>query len=170
MNHFFPLLTAATALLLSAAQGSAQDITEISRETQNLKSDRFWICTIGDSKAAMTAIRLESITSVSKHTYNIGTQTIREVTIDTTGNNSVRIYCLNTNQQANRYAERAKNARQLLDGKTGGAANYPSKKFPEGTYSHNIEFQVDSVDDLEKIYNSVMKAVISNKGCNFKLK
>lgn len=170
MNHFFSLLTATAALLFTATHGSAQDITEISRETQNLKSDRFWICTIGDSKAAMTAIRLDSITSVSKHTYNIGAQTIREVTIDTTGNNSVRIYCLNANQQANRYAERAKNARQMLDSKTGAAANYPSKKFPEGTYSHNIEFQVDSVDDLEKIYNSVMKAVISNKGCNFKLK
>ncbi len=170
MNRFFTIITVVSALLLSATQGSAEDISEISKENQNLKSDRFWICSIGDSKAAMTAVRLESITSVSKHTYNVSGQVIREVTIDTTGNNSVRIYCMNANQQLNRYAERAKNARQMLDSKTGAAANYPSKKFPEGTYSHNVEFQVDSVDDLEKVYNSVMKAVISNKGCNFKLK
>lgn len=170
MNRFFTITTVVTALLISATQGSAQDISEIIKETQNLKSDRFWICSIGDSKAAMTAVRLESITSVSKHTYNVSGQVIREVTIDTTGNNSVRIYCMNSNQQLNRYAERAKNARQILDSKTGSAADYPTKKFPEGTYSHNIEFQVDSLNDLEKVYNSVMKAVISNKGCNFKLK
>ena len=170
MNRFFTIITAATTLLLGAPHVTAQDISEISKETQNLRSDQFWIATIGDSKAAMTAVRLSSITSVSKHTYNVAGQVIREVTIDTTGNNSVRIYCMNTNPQLNRYAERAKNTRQMIDSKTGGATNYPSKKFPEGTYSHNVEFQVDSVDDLEKIYNSVMKAVISNKGCNFKLK
>ena len=169
MNNFFAILTSA-ALLLGATQVSAQDVSEISKETQNLRSDRFWICTIGDAKTAMTAVRLDSITSVSKHTYNVAGQVIREVTIDTTGNNSIRIYCTKTNQQLNQYAERAKNTRQMLDNKTGGALSYPSKSFPEGTYSHNIEFQVDSVDDLEKIYNSVMKAVISNKGSNFKLK
>ncbi len=169
MKHIFTIIVAVAALVLSATQATAQNIADISKETQNLKSDKFWICTIGDSKAAMTAIRLDTITSVSKHTYNIGTQTVREVTIDTTGNNSIRIYCLNVNQIANRYAERAKNTREMLNNKTGGVADYPSKKFPEGTYSHNIEFQVDSTDDLEKIYNSVMKAVISNRGCNFKL-
>jgi ribosomal protein L2 len=106
---------------------------------------------------------------VSKHTYNVGTQTVREVTIDTIGNNSIRIYCMNVNEQQQRFKERLSNTRELIDSKTGNATKLPNKKFPEGTYSHNIEYQVEDVATLDKIYDSVMNAIIKNRGCTLRV-
>ncbi len=148
-----------TALLLGSLAMAEQSAT----------CPRFWTCTIKDPKVARVAVRLENITSVALHTYNIGPQTIREVTIDTTGNNSIRIYCLNVNDTSKRMASRTQNTRDLIDSKTGGATKHPSKKFPEGTYSHNVEYQVESVKDIEKIYDSVIKAVFSNRGEDIKI-
>ncbi len=168
MKHVF-VTAVATTLLLGAMHATAACTTP--PPSQNvMKSDKFWTCIIGDAKVATISVRLDTVTSVAMHTYNIAAQTVREVTIDTTGNNSIRIYCLNTNSAAARYADRVKNTRDLVDSKTGGAAKYPSKKFPEGTYSHNIEYQVESVKDLEGIYESVIKAVFSNRGAVIEVK
>ncbi len=161
MKHIFPTAVAA-ALLLGAMQVTAGCTTP--PPNQNRKSDKFWTCIIDNEKVAAVNVRLENITSVSMHTYNIGPQTVREVTIDTTGNNSIRLYCTNVNSTTARYAERVKNTRSLVEGKTGGATKFPSKTFPEGTYSHNVEYQLESVKDLEEVYESIMTAVFLNKG------
>ncbi|MDO5469800.1 MAG: hypothetical protein Q4F38_00745 [Akkermansia sp.] len=150
--------TAASALLLSAAPAQAQE-----------QNHKFWICIFGCPKTATTCVRLDAITSVSKHTYNVGSQTVREVTIDTTGNNSIRIYCMNVNEQQQRYKDRLSNTRELMDSKTGRNSKLPTKKFPEGTYSHNVEYQVEEVTVLDKIYDSVMNAIMKNKGCTLKV-
>ena len=167
--------TAIGALLLTATPAQAQEQTQDRLNLNNAQKGehpvnyKFWVCIFGNAKTAVTSVRLDTISSVSKHTYNVGTQTVREVTIDTIGNNSIRIYCMNVNEQQQRFKERLSNTRELIDSKTGNATKLPNKKFPEGTYSHNIEYQVENVETLDKIYESVINAVIKNKGCTLKV-
>lgn len=132
-------------------------------------SDKFWVCIIGCPNTAMTTVRISAITSVNKHTYNVGNQLVKEVTIDTTGNNSIRIYCTNTNSQQKQYKDRLSNTRKLIESKTGNNSDLPTKSFPEGTYSHNVEYQVEKPDTLDKIYESVIKAISTNKGTTLKV-
>lgn len=162
MKHFFPTLSLAATSLSCALLAPMSAMAE----EQDLPNagNAYWVCVFGCPKTAVTTVRLSSITSVSKHTYNVGGQTVREVTIDTTGNNSIRIYCMNVNEQQQKQKSRLSNTRQLIDSKTGHNSKLPTKKFPEGTYSHNVEYQVEEVEILDKIYNSVIKAISSNKG------
>lgn len=132
-------------------------------------SDKFWVCIIGCPNTAMTTVRISAITSVNKHTYNVGNQLVKEVTIDTTGNNSIRIYCTNLNSRQNQIKARMNNTRMLVESKTGNNSDLPTKSFPEGTYSHNVEYQVEKPDTLDKIYDSVIKAISSNKGATLKV-
>lgn len=163
MKRYFSTLSLAVAALCSPV---FFPMSATAAEDENLPNagNNFWVCVFGCPKTAVTTVRISNITSVSKHTYNVGNQTVREVTIDTVGNNSIRIYCLNVNAQQQKYKERLSNTRQLIDSKTGNNSKLPTKAFPEGTYSHNVEYQVESVEILDKIYNSVIKAISSNKG------
>ena len=163
--------TAVGALLLTATPAQAQDRLNLNnaQNGEQAVNYKFWVCIIGNAKTAVTSVRLDTIASVSKHTYNVGAQTVREVTIDTTGNNSIRIYCMNVNEQQQRYKERLSNTRELIDSKTGNASKIPTKAFPDGTYSHNVEYQVEDVATLDKIYDSVINAIIKNKGCTLKV-
>ncbi|MBE6418432.1 MAG: hypothetical protein E7033_08230 [Akkermansiaceae bacterium] len=130
---------------------------------------KFWVCIVGCPKQAVTAIRLDTIVSINKHTYTVDNMVIKEVTIDTRGNNSIRFYCMNNNPQAQKMAERSKNTRKLIDSKTGGLTTKPAKLFPDGTYSHNIEYLIDDPKKLDDIYESALNAMIRNRGCTYKV-
>lgn len=129
---------------------------------------KYWVCIIGCCKKCITTVKLDSVTSVSKHTYTVDGVAFREVTIDTQGNNSIRFYtCIN--ERVNTAKERLGNTRALIDAKSGGGTKFPAKKFPEGTYSHNAEYLVEKEEDLNNLYDSVVNALIKNKGCTFKI-
>ena len=162
------LFLAATSMPISAQSGDF-DLSNL-KDGETPIGGKFWICCIGSTENAVTSVRLDTITSVSKHSYYIEGVLIREVTIDTAGNNSIRIYCLKASDAAARAANRTRQTRELVEGRTGISGDIPTKKFPEGTYSHNIEYQVRKVDDLDTIYNSVMNAILRNKGCALKVK
>ena len=130
---------------------------------------KFWVCIVGCPKQAVTAIRLDTIVSINKHTYTVDGVVVKEVTIDTRGNNSIRFYCMNNNPAANKMNDRTKNTRKLIDSKTGGLTTKPAKAFPDGTYSHNVEYLIDDAKKLDDIYDSALNAVIRNKGCTFKV-
>jgi hypothetical protein len=112
---------------------------------------------------------LDTIVSVSKHTYSVDNVVVKECTIDTRGNNSIRFYCMNNTEQSQKMLERTKNTRKLIDSKTGGLTSKPAKKFPEGTYSHNVEYLIDDPKKIDDIYESALNAVIKNRGCTFKV-
>lgn len=130
---------------------------------------KFWVCIVGCPKQAVTAIRLDTIVSVNKHTYSVDNMVVKEVTIDTRGNNSIRFYCMNNNEAVRKMNDRTKNTRKLIDSKTGGLTTKPAKMFPDGTYSHNIEYLIDDPKKIDAIYESALNAVIKNKGCTFKV-
>ncbi len=93
---------------------------------------------------------------------------IREVTIDTMGNNSIRFYSIGS-ERATSMQDRLSNTRELLDRHTENSSRYPGKKYPEGAYSHNVEYQVSSVSTLDKIYDSVSTAWVRGKGCTLRV-
>lgn len=132
-------------------------------------SYKYWVCIVGCPKQAVTAVKLDTITSISKHTYTVDNVVIKEVTIDTRGNNSIRFYCMNNTQQSQKMMDRSKNTRKLLDSKTGGLTSKPAKAFPDGTYSHNVEYLIDSPKKLDDIYESALNAMIHNRGCTYKV-
>jgi len=161
----FLLAAGAFCPVASAERISFKDM----KDGENPGASRFWVGLFNSGKSATAAVRLDQIASVCNHSYTIAGNLVREVTIDTTGNNSIRIYCLSASLPSSAQS-RLNNTANLVRSKTGDASRVPAKSFPEGAYSHNIEYQVDSEAELDAIYDSVINAVISNKGCVYKVK
>ncbi len=161
------------ALPLSAAAESEKDRLGFSKVAEGESKGccaNCWTCIIDGPETAMTVVKLSSITSISKQTYLLeGSQRILEVTIDTEGNNSIRFYCLSS-ERAARMADRASTARSLADRHTEGATHLPAKKYPEGTHSHNIEFQLSSPAQVHRIYESATHAWVKNTPMNLRIK
>ncbi len=122
---------------------------------RHIPAKGFWCCIVNGTGRAMTIIKHDTITSVSKQTYMLeGAHQILEVTVDTTGNNSIRFYCLSSDR-TNEKLDRVSTLRSMVDGHADKASNFPAKKYPEATHSHNVEFQLDNVNQINKIYESL---------------
>ncbi len=175
MNH--RLLCTLTALCLAALPllgdtDKDQDRLGFAKATEGESRGcpERWTCIIGCPNTAMTVVKLASITSISKQTYMLeGSQKVTEVTIDTEGNNSIRFYCV-ASARANSALERAANARDLVDKHTGSASKFPAKAYPEATHSHNIEYQVSTPAQLNRIYESVTHAWVKNISSTLRVK
>ncbi len=138
-------------------------------ESKGCCPDR-WTCIIDGPDKAMTVVKLSSITSISKQTYMLeGSQKILEVTIDTEGNNSIRFYCLSSGR-VNRALGNASNTRDLAERHLETPSRFPSKKYPEATHSHNIEYQLSSPEQVNRIYESAMYAWVKNTPMNLRIK
>ncbi len=132
-------------------------------DCKHIPADGFWCFILNGTGRAMTVIKLSTITSVSKQTYMLeGSQQILEVTVDTTGNNSLRFYCLSSDR-TNEKLDRVSSARALIDKHTDKASNFPAKKYPEATHSHNVEFQLAGVEQINKIYESLTNSWFTDK-------
>ncbi len=166
-----PLILLALAALAGPLAAAPQDRLGLgdTKAGESTSAPQFWTCIVGDPGAAVTMVKLSTITSVSKQTYMLDNSIqMREVTIDTIGNNTIRFYCTSS-ARANTMAGRVSNARNLVDKYTEGGTRYPGKKYPEGTHSHNVEFQVSSPSTLDQIYDSVANAWQKNRGCTLRV-
>lgn len=137
---------------------------EQQKETVSAPARRVLVIQLDQQNEIVLAVA--SIVSISKHTFMLnGTMPVWEVTIDTTGNNSVRFYCVeeddgngilmtNDPQEATRKAA-GRVAKEIMSSgrKNSGKGMIPSVKFPEGVYAHTIEYQVGDPAALEKLYS-----------------
>lgn len=172
MKRILPLLglsLLAAGVLCPVASAERFSFKDM-KDGENPGASRFWVGLFNSGKDSTAVVRLDQIASVCNHSYTIAGNLVREVTIDTTGNNSIRIYCLTDKSLPCKVKGNLKNTTDLVRSKVGDAARVPAKSFPEGAYSHNIEYQVDEPEELNAIYDSVINAVISNKGCVYKVK
>ncbi len=180
MTHRF--LTILTALSLAALPLSAQSEDSNSSQSDRLNINKAtsgeskgncperWTCIIGSASDTVVMVKLAAITSISKQTYMLeGSQKIKEVTIDTTGNNSIRFYCLSS-ARANRALDRVSSARDIVDRHTDSASQYPAKKYPDATHSHNIEYQLSNSGQLDTIYESATHAWVKNQAVLLRIK
>lgn len=145
-------------MVISSVESGEKDITQ-----------PYWIGVFGSSDTAAVCVKLQTITSISKHSYLIDNKIpVKEVTIDTLGNHAIRIYCFH-HPAEEKLGEKLSNTRSLARGKMSGAsAPLPGKKYPEGTCSHNVEFLITDGKVLDDIYQSLITAWATNQGCTFR--
>lgn len=168
MKFFFQVIHLAAWMVCGAIMAQDRVSFDNAKDGEQAIETKYWVGIIGCCNNCITTVKLDMITSVSKHTYSVDGVSFREVTIDTRGNNSIRFYaCLN--ERVNTMKDRLSNTRAIIDSKSNNSSKFPAKKFPEGTYSHNVEYQVENEQDLNKLYDSVVNALFRNKGCTFKI-
>ena len=150
MRRIIFLLLAAATVSLSAEDSSVQD-------------PRLSVLSIVISDEDSVVINVNTITSVAMHNYRLnGDNLVSQVTIDTLGNNTIRFYFVHPAQQIEPVSdpkEAVTKVRQQVTRETSSQkddADVPAVKFPEGTYSHSIEFQVGSPAELKRLYKTAL--------------
>ncbi len=149
-------------LVLTLAPLCAAADEETENEEDRKEDVRIPLLKITIGKTNQVTIAVPCITSVAQHSYLLnGVTPISQVTIDTTGNNTIRFYCVHPDELGKDPAALAKVLSpdtihpKRNGGITGGKISaLPAVKFPEGTYSHSIEFQLDDPEQLTKLYKA----------------
>lgn len=157
------MLPLATMPTFAADDENKEESKEDTSKTVKAQHGTYWILNMAGSPAGNICVRLSEITSVSIHNYMLnGKIPIAELTIDTTGNNSIRIYSVLSGEDMSKeilsLVSQLKSEASSL-----GSTPQVAKQFPEGTHSHSIEYSVSDASKLKGIYNSITKAMMSNK-------
>ena len=169
--HLFTTLAfaALAALPLSAQQEQPKDrlnLDKVQLGEHNGLPGR-WTCLVSCGEVMM--VKLDTITSVSTHHYKLeDTRMVSEVTIDTTGNNTIRFYHISEDNK-DTIGSKLVNARGLAEKHTGATSRRPTKVYPGATHSHNIEYQLHDDGDLTKVFESVTHAWVKNTSQTLKL-
>lgn len=175
------LLTILTALTLSPivlAQDTANpNPTTTSGEEEKPYQDEsanknFWEATL---PGGAYLVALSRITSISKHEYLLdGNLIITEVTIDTLGDTTLRVYQITpAAEYANlaagrRIVERGKDLLDRAGQRTGiDLSSMVQKQYPMTTHSKTIEFRVKELGVLEALHESARKAWMDGEGRKF---
>jgi hypothetical protein len=124
------------------------------------------------------AVALHSISSVSTHEYIVdGAAKVYELTIDTIGNTTTRIYSIEAIEgtpggvgeaTVANVREKLNEVRERLD--TAGVTNAVIKNYPATTHSHTIEYRVSDRGQVDKLYKSVFNAWTRGVGAEEKIK
>lgn len=152
-RHLFPILIC--PLLFAHQSFAAED------ELPDPKI-QLWQAELNDTSKITIAV--SQIVSVAIHPYLLnGENLVTEVTIDTTGNNTIRFYYVHPDDDKPDYTDPEsvmKSAKKRLSQrpsqpKAQAKAAIASLKFPEGAYAHTIEYQVSSLETLDTIFKSL---------------
>lgn len=131
----------------------------------------YWSACFGGSaeKNPFVMVKINTITSISRQRYLLnGSLNVWELVIDTTGNNAIRIYCIETpGGKAGMTADLASRVPGMSYVKEAGGLNGTecvTKTYPESTHAHSVEFRVQTPEALNKIQKSLMKALSTGRG------
>lgn len=138
----------------------------------SLDHQGFWQ---GELPGGSYLVALSRITSISKHEYLLdGNLIITEVTIDTVGDTTLRVYQITPAAQYGTLATPRKvieRGKDLLDraGQRTGAdiQNMVHKQYPTTTHSKTIEYRVQDLQTLAALHRSAQTAWMSGKGRKF---
>lgn len=140
------------AILACAPAGAQQEASATAEPRIAL-----WTASFGDT--TKLTLNVSTIVSVSMHPYMLNGQIpITEVTVDTLGNNTLRFYYIHEETRPPLAESAVKSAYAVQEELTRqkGTASLPSVKFPEGAYAHSVEYKMNSLDDLTKLYKSLV--------------
>ena len=154
----------------STTTGKDKDKDKAYQDSPDLKA--FWQ---GTMPGGSYLVALSRITSISKHEYLLeGNLIVTEVTIDTLGDTTLRVYQMTPAAQYGTLATGRKiveRGRDLLDraGQRTGADinNMVHKQYPITTHSKTIEFRVKDLGTLDALLGSERTAWINGKGRKF---
>ena len=104
-------------------------------------------------------IMTNKIVAVALHSYRLnGSNEIIECTVDTQGNHSYRFYAMVEDGDSSRSAKVVRTALGQSRKMDNVSDNLPARQFPEGAYSHNIEYQFSSPAKVVKFYENMLDA------------
>ncbi len=140
--------------------------------------NRFWQAGVGGGHYM---VALDRISAISRHKYLLdGGIMVDEVTVDALGQALVRFYFIapltdvlksETGEVISKIVERGREAVERAADIVGtDAHNMVIKKFPETTHAREIEFRVETAEELGAIYDSVRTAWESGRGRKFGMK
>jgi hypothetical protein len=129
-----------------------------------------WRC---DLQGGVYEVALRNIISVSTHEYVVdGVARVTEMNIDTQGNLAVRFYYLEpitpTSPVAvgqsvlDRVQNMATEAATRLNPGDEPPWEKVVKSYPTTTHAHTVEYRLDSLDDLQSLFNSADQAFRTN--------
>ena len=160
MKHSISMLLSAF-LWLPTFQAIAQSTGESPQSEPVPERIPVWRC---ETPAGTYTVAIRSIAAVSQSEYVVdGAVRVTEVNIDTTGNLVPRFYYLEpvvsdshpgTGQAA---IEKAREIFEKAADRAGASAvwNQVVKSYPTSTHAHTVEFRVDSMATLNRIFESV---------------
>lgn len=117
----------------------------------------YWEAKLQDKSKGDVIIRLADISAIALHTYKLdGSLELTECTIDTKGSHSFRFYAM-ADKESSIQSRATRTALGEAKKLSGDKTNFPARKFPDGAYSHNVEYQLSSVAKVVKVFNSIKK-------------
>ncbi len=141
----------------------------------DLAEKGFWQ---GEMPGGTYLVALSRITSISRHEYLLdGNLIITEVTIDTLGATTLRVYQITPAAQygtlatGRKIVERGKDLLDRAGQRTGADVNnMVHKQYPATTHSKTIEYRVKDLGTLGALFKSARTAWMSGKGRKFAVK
>ncbi len=132
-------------------------------------ADAFWEAVLTTESKGNVVVKLADVSAVALHTYKLnGVQEITECTIDTKGSHSIRFFAMAGGGSKDAQIVRTALGTGQVPDISGGSSNYPARKFPEGAYSHNIEYQLKSPAAVHRVFKSIKNAWLSSSSTTIK--
>lgn len=171
--HFFPVIL---CLSLAAFPGPATLLAQSGddsgggEDTGEDGEKGFWEC---QSSGGNFVVKLDDITSVSKHTYVVdGAARVYEVTVGTSGPMVGRFYYIEPVTDESPLAigkitlDRLRQLAEDVTERTGTENVWTEvvKNYPQTTHAKTAEYRVSGIDQIEKIYKHVYKVWALEKG------
>lgn len=155
--------------MLNAADETNRYSGSMVGQSSEMRGCWMLVCGSCPKVSPFVLVRLNTLTSVSKQRYLLnGTMNVWELVIDTTGNNTIRIYCIDAGDKAKSVTESSfrKNVGAAISRNVGvlDGSECVTKTYPESTHAHSVELRVKSLDTINKIQESLMKAMQTGRG------
>lgn len=168
------LLSALALCVCAAAPLCAQSKTGApTQSTDDYNQSQFWI---GNFPEGQFVVHLSRIVAVAQHKYILDNACmVYEVTLITLGNTPTKFYYLETlgqNSGINAIKNVTDRAKELGSGAvnraTGGSIDPDTTVAKAYPNTNTVEFRVSSLEQLNKMYASLLKAWQDGKGRTFK--
>lgn len=158
-----------SATSLSAQSGTRSPV----QSTDDYNQSQFWI---GNFPEGQFVVHLSRIVAVAQHKYILDNACmVYEVTLITLGNTPTKFYYLETlgqNSGINAIKNVTDRAKELGSGAvnraTGGSIDPDTTVAKAYPNTNTVEFRVSSLEQLNKMYASLLKAWQDGKGRTFK--
>jgi len=152
----------------------AQNTEEEEATTDDIIDRQFWQATVPGGNYI---VALDAITSVSSHAYILdGVAVITEVNIDTDGNSLVRFYTItplvayeNADIQ-DLFSEGIDSLKEVTSSISEGESLKLTHKTTNTTHAKTVEYQIDTLPNLKKLFRSIQRSYLDSQGRSFTLK
>lgn len=172
-------LIAAPCTLPAQTRNPTQNQNQNQSESSEMPPSRipYWKCELyGDN---VFFARLNSIASVSIHTYNVdGVLNVDEVTVSTVGSAVARFYYIAKPTEEvpssipQKLSDRAESLLKKAAGKVGAADDLygVQKIFPQTTHARIIEYRLREKKHVKEIYESLEVSLRRYRSATFRIK